>query len=102
MLENQQSTIGQLYDLVFSNLDIHGNTQYESICLKGERNRKLYFNHGLLFLKILSLTYQLPVDLSKAYDELKDYLDDKNAWNIPGMHLLVLKRRESTKNSLLE
>jgi hypothetical protein len=95
MLENKQSSVNEFYDLVFSNLDSKGKIQHESICLKGKENRKLYFNHGLLFLKLLSLTYQLPVDLSIAYDELKNYLEDENAWVIPGMHLLVLKKKKS-------
>jgi hypothetical protein len=44
-------------------------------------------------LTLLSHTYQIPVTLDKACDELKSYLEDENAWIIPGMHFLVLKRK---------
>lgn len=93
LLECKQSPLAELYEVLFSNLDRDGHIQHESICLKGEHNRQLYFNHSLLFLKVLSLTYHIPVELSRAYDELKEYLEDENAWMVPGMHFLVLKRK---------
>lgn len=93
ILECKQSPLSELYEILFSNLDREGNHQQDSICLKGEHNRQLYFNHSLLFLKLLSLTYHIPVELGKAYDELIVYLEDENAWIIPGMHFLVLKRK---------
>lgn len=93
MLESNQSPLNEFYDVTFSNLVRKGNIQHEIICLKGEENRKLYFNHSLLFLRLLSITYEIPVKMDKLYDELKAYLKDENAWIIPGMHFLVLKRK---------
>jgi hypothetical protein len=93
MLESKQSPLNEFYEVAFSNLDGAGNIQHEIVCLKGEQTRRLYFNHSLLFLTLLSITYQIPVDIIKAYDELKEYLEDENAWIVPGMHFLVLKRK---------
>lgn len=93
MLDSQNSILSELYDVTFSNLDINGHVQHEIICLKGEKNRNLFFNHGLLGLSLMSKIYQIPVELSQAYDELKVYLEEENAWSMPGIHLLVLKRK---------
>jgi SAM-dependent methyltransferase len=93
MLENQQSQISELYELVSSNLDSTGKILYENIRLEGERTRKLYFNHNLLFLTLLHRTYQVQIDINKAYSELKEYLEDENAWTVLGMHYLILKKK---------
>lgn len=38
-------------------------------------------------------TYHVQIDIQKAYDELKEYLNDENAWTVLGMHYLVLKKK---------
>jgi SAM-dependent methyltransferase len=93
MLENQQSPLSELYELVSSNLDTTGKVLYENIRLEGEQVRKRYFNHSLLFLTLLHHTYQVQIDINKAYNELEEYLEDQNAWIVLGMHYLVLKKK---------
>lgn len=92
-LENKTSSLSNLYEVVFSNLDADGNVISDSVRFEGEPHRKLYFNHNLLFLTLLHRTYHIPVDLNRAYDELQDYLNDENAWTCPGVHFLVLKKK---------
>ncbi len=93
MLENQQSQLSELYEVVSSSLDTTGQILHENIRLEGERTRKLYFNHNLLFLTLLHRTYQVPIDIDKAHNELKAYLANENAWTVLGMHYLVLKKK---------
>ncbi len=90
----QDCEVLKLYEVAFSNLDIVGNILCDITRIEGERDRKLYFNHNLLFLTLLHRTYQIPVDLNKAYDELQDYLKDESAWTSPGVHYLVLRRKQ--------
>lgn len=94
-IENQQSPLNELYRVVFTNLDVNGNVVNENIRLVGEERRKQFFNHNLLFMTLVHRTFQVPVDLSKGYDELIDYLADENAWSVIGMHCLVLQKKES-------
>lgn len=94
-LKTKQSPISEFYEVVISNLDIHGNLIYECEGVKGETKRLLYFRHILLFLTLLQRTYSIPVDLDKAYDELQEYFNDKNAWTSPGMHFLILKKKNN-------
>lgn len=91
-LETKKSPLSELYEVVFSNLDTYGNVIGDSVCFQGDKSRVLYFNHNLLFLTLLHRTYHISVDLNRAYDELQEYLHDKNAWTSPGMHFLVLKK----------
>jgi len=93
MLENQQSQLSELYEVISSNLDVTGKVLYENIRLEGEQVRKRYFNHNLLFLTLLHRTYQVQIDINKAYNELIEYLEDENAWTVLGMHYLVLKKK---------
>lgn len=95
MLENQQSQLSELYEIFSSNLDATGKVLHENIRLEGEQTRKLYFNHNLLFLTLLHRTYQVQIDINEAYNELKEYLADENAWTVLGMHYLVLKKKQS-------
>lgn len=93
MLKDDQSPLSQLYEVAFSNLDDSGNILCDTIRFEGLEKKRLYFNHSLLFLNLLHRTYQIPVDLDKAYNELKAYFDDQSAWSTPGMHYLVLKKK---------
>lgn len=93
MIENKLSPLSDLYEVIYSNLDIKGNVIGDCVRFQGEKSRILYFNHNLLFLTLVQRTYGVPVDLNRAYDELQDYLNDLNAWSSPGMHFLVLKRK---------
>ncbi len=93
MLENPQSQLSELYEVVSSNLDVTGKALYENIRLEGEQVRKRYFNHNLLLLTLLHRTYQVQIDISKAYNEFIEYLEDENAWTVLGMHYLVLKKK---------
>lgn len=94
MFEDKISPISENYDLVFSNLDIHGNTLATIIHYEENQDKELYFNHGLLILELFKRIAGIQIDLSKAYDQLREYVNDKNAWTSPGMHYLVLKKRE--------
>ncbi|MBA3237362.1 MAG: methyltransferase domain-containing protein [Parachlamydiaceae bacterium] len=96
MLENEQSHLSDLYEIVSSNLDVTGKFLHENTRLEGEQSRKLYFNHNLLFLALLHRTYHVQIDLDKAYNELKEYLEDENAWTVLGMHYLVIKKKLGT------
>lgn len=93
MLESQQSPLSEFYEVVSSNLDINGNIIGDCVCFQGEKSRRQMFNHGLLFLALLNCTYHIPVNLSRAYDELQEYLEDERAWTSPGIHLMVLKKK---------
>lgn len=92
-LEDENSTISQLYELVFSNLDAEGNILSEIMRVEGERDRQLYSNNGLLFFTLLNRTYHVPINLDKGYDELKAYHEDEEAWTSMGMHTLILKKK---------
>ena len=92
-LEAKTSPLSEFFEVISSNLDIHGNIISDSIRFEGKQNRMLYFNHSLLFLNLLHRTYHIPIDLNRAYTELQSYLNDENAWTSPGMHFLVLKKR---------
>lgn len=92
-LENQGSELNHLYELVTSNIDASGRLLQETFRLEGEESRKKYVNHNLLFSTLLHRTYQIPVEIEKAYDELIEYLGDENAWTVLGMHYLVLKKK---------
>jgi len=81
-----------LFEVVFSNLDTSGQIIYQTPYFLGEAERKQFFNHALLFLTLIHRFYNIPVDLGKAYDELKDYTNDENAWTTIGIHFLVLKK----------
>lgn len=61
------------------------------MCLKHlTESAKKHFNHVLLFLTLVNRTYQVPVDLEKAYRELELYLQEENSSAYPGMYFLVL------------
>lgn len=92
-LENKQSPLSERYEVVSSNLDINGNIIGDCARFEGETSRILCFNHGLLFLTLLNRTYHISANLAKGYEELQDYLNDENAWTSPGIHFLVLKKK---------
>jgi SAM-dependent methyltransferase len=92
-LESEKDPLSDLYEVAFSNLSQKGEILCEIIRFEGERDRKISFNQGLLFLNLLHRTYQIPVDFDTAYDQLKAYLKDDTAWSTPGMHYLVLKKK---------
>ena len=91
-LQTKNSSLSSLYKIVHTSLDVHGNRLEKGIRFESKQDRKLYFNHALLFLSILKKGYEVSIDLSKAYNELQVYLEDETAWNCPGMHLLILKK----------
>ncbi|MBI3508935.1 MAG: methyltransferase domain-containing protein [Chlamydiia bacterium] len=91
-LQAGNSSLSNLYEVAHTSLDIQGNRLEKGIRFESEQDRKRYFNHALLFLSILKKGYEVSVDLSKAYNELQVYLEDKTAWNCPGMHLLILRK----------
>lgn len=95
-LEEEKSPLSDLYGVVFSNLGLEGNILCEVARTQGARARELYFNYGLLFLTLVHRTYQVPVNLDKAYDELQSYREDEGACSSMGMHLLVLKKKNNT------
>ena len=56
-------------------------------------DRELYFTNTLLFLDIVKKGWDIPIDLSNAYDELHVYLDDEMAWVQAGTHILVARKK---------
>lgn len=94
-LNNGASSLCDLYKIVFSNLDEHGTIVHESYRLDGINHRMLYANHSLLFLTILQRTYHISIDLYQAYNEIKDYFNDENAWTVPGIHCVVLQKKQA-------
>lgn len=91
-LQNESSSLSNLYEVVRTSLDVQGNRLEKAVRFESEHDRKRYFNHALLFLGIFSKEYGISVDFSKAYEELQVYLKDEKAWICPGMHFLVLKK----------
>ncbi len=94
-IEEGNSPLGELFEVAYSNLDLDRNVRGDTVRFEGEKDRKQYFNHNILFAELLHRTYQIPVDLNKAYDELQNYLKDEEAWTSPGEHFLVLKKKSS-------
>jgi hypothetical protein len=97
-LKSDEDQLAQRFDILFTNIDEFGNANSESqpILWQSQRDRTLYFNHTLHFLEILKKgTWKVPVDSSKAYDELRVFLDNEQAWNRPGQHVIVLRKKES-------
>lgn len=92
-LEKSDSTLSQLYEVVFSNLDKNGNALVNFPYDTAETERKTFADQILLFLTLVNRVYHIPVDLSAAYDELKAYTKDENAWTTIGLHYLVLKKK---------
>ncbi len=90
-LVSEKSLLSKLYEVIFTNIDATGNILCDRIQFE-KKDQALHFNHSLLFLTLLHRTYQIPIDLSTAYDELQAYSKDKEAWTSPGWHFLVLKR----------
>lgn len=93
MLGNDQSQLSEWYEIASSNLDATGKGLEDNIRLEGEENRKLFFNHNLLFLTLLHRTYGVQIDINQAYTELNEYFADEDAWTVLGMHYLVLKKK---------
>ncbi len=91
-LQNKNSNLSALYEVVHTSLDAQGNRLEKGIRFESEQDRKRCFNHTLLFLTIMKKAYEVSVDLSKAYEELQICLEEENYWNCPGMHLLILKK----------
>lgn len=91
-LNKKEEPLNEQYEIVFTNLDQKGNLLKNVVIFEGEQYRKLYFNHILLFLNILNKSRKIPVDFSRAYDELTIYLGDQKAWVRPGTHYLILKK----------
>jgi len=92
-LEINKGPMSDLYEVVFSNLNPAGEVLSETFRFEGERDRKLLFNQLLLLLTLVNRTFEVPVDLDTAYDQLKDFLNDEAAWILPGMHHMVLKKK---------
>lgn len=92
-VDRGDSPLADLYEVAFSNIDRDGNLVAEIICLKGAQSRALYFNHGLLFLTLVHRTFDVPIALGAAYDELRSYCEDEEAWTSPGCHFLVLRKK---------
>lgn len=92
-ITQMNSPLSKLYEVVFSNLDRSGNVLHDTPHYSTDEERVAFFNHILLFLTILKRFYHLPFDLRVAYDELKEYVRDKNAWTTIGCHYLVLKKK---------
>jgi SAM-dependent methyltransferase len=91
-LQNKRGSLSQLYEVVHTSLDLQGNRVEKGLRFESEQDRKRYFNHALLFLTILKKSYEVPVDLSEAYNELQVFLKEEKSWVCPGAHLLVLKK----------
>jgi SAM-dependent methyltransferase len=91
-LENENSSLSHLYEVVHTSLDVRGHRLEKGIRFESEQDRRRYFNHALLFLSILKKSYEVPVDLAEAYRELRVYLEDDKSWICPGLHLLVLRK----------
>lgn len=93
MLNDYDSYISQNFKLIYSNLDSEGNIVHYNVDYTKRHNKALFFKHCLLLLAFIEKNFGIKVDLSQAYDELKSYVEDANAWTSPGMHFLVLKKK---------
>jgi SAM-dependent methyltransferase len=94
-LSDEKSALAKLFTLLFTSLTNKGENNLGSgrILFNAKRDRTLYFNQGLFFLEIVRRKCELPIDLSRAYDELQVYIENDQSWFIPGFHQLVLKRK---------
>lgn len=85
--------LGDLFEVVYSSLDIKGEVLHDPIRLEGDDDREKLSDHALLFLTLFQRTYGIPVDLEKAFDEILTFREDEGAWVRPGLHLLVLRKK---------
>ncbi|MCH9633396.1 MAG: hypothetical protein S4CHLAM7_01210 [Chlamydiae bacterium] len=92
-IEMKSSPLAELFEVDYSNLDLDGNVIGDVVRFEGEKDKALFFNQNILFVELLHRTYQIPVDLNKTWNELQAYLIDENAWTSPGVHFLVLKKK---------
>lgn len=92
-IKENSSSLSQLYDVQYSNLDLKGHLVGDNVRFESEKEGPLYFNHAVLFSELVHRTYQIPLNLDQAYDELQVYLTNKDAWACPGVHFLVLKKK---------
>lgn len=90
---NTESDLGQLFALVDSNLDRNGMVLKNSIVFSGDEDRARLFAHMLYLLALLQKKYQIPVDWERAYEEIRGYYEDENAWLSPGLHFLVMRKK---------
>ena len=86
------SHLCDLFQIIYTNINANGDKVAEISPTFGEEARTQFFNHTLLFAILAHRTFQVPVDLSKVYDELVNYVADENAWSIIGMHCLILQK----------
>jgi len=91
-LQNKTGPLSNLYEVVYTSLDVQGNRLEKGICFESTEDLKRYFNQNLLWLSIVNKSYGVPVDLSEAHTELQIYFKDEGFWICPGIHYLVLKK----------
>lgn len=93
---DNEDWIAQNFDVLFTNLDETGNANPKSkqIIWRSQKERTLSFNQSIHFVEILKKgPWQIPVDSSAAYDELRVFLDDETSWIRPGVHVMVLRKK---------
>jgi ubiquinone/menaquinone biosynthesis C-methylase UbiE len=88
-----EGPLSQQFQVETSNLTPKGlpKAGFKQMIFQGA-DRSLYFSHALLFFGIVKKEWDIPINLSTAYDELQVYLKDETSWICPGMHFLVLKK----------
>ncbi len=92
-LSSDAFALNDVFEVVFSSIDTFGNEICNPVCIKGALKRKQFSNHALLLLSLFQRTYNIPVDLDKAFDELCVFVNEKNGWMRSGMHFLVLRKK---------
>ncbi|MEC7839779.1 MAG: class I SAM-dependent methyltransferase [Chlamydiota bacterium] len=90
----EENDLSEIYEIVFSNIDINENIIYETTRFKEVEDRLNYYNHVLLHLTIFQRVFGIPVNLDEVHDQLQLYLKNQKGWTRPGVHFLVLKKKE--------
>lgn len=98
-LQNKSSTLSELYEIAYTNLDIHGNSLGDEVKFESKLERELYVNLVILFLAILNKEWGIQVNYSKAYEELKIYLKDDASWVSSDTHILILRKIKNVNDN---
>ena len=90
----QSSKFLNLYEIAYSNLACKGKTIGKSIRFSSQAEREDYALLMLLYMAIMKKERHIKTDLYQAFEELKIYLEDANAWAEPGTHYLFLSQED--------
>lgn len=92
-IKNKTGKLSDLYEVVYANFDEQGQIFENVLKFEGLKENKVKFTISMIYLSLLIKSWNIPVDLSTAYDELHVVLeDDQTTTSNTGIHYLFLKK----------